>query len=158
MNLYGFAGGDPVNFSDPFGLCVTPGTALICVKAAHDVAAVGAATLGALAQTGVALATTARAIGQAGELAAGIVKNTSRIASATATAAYRIPDELTATMLGEVKNVSKLSLTNQLRDFAAYTKSENLTMELWTRAETKLSGPLQQFIIDNKIVPKKIEQ
>ncbi len=21
MNLYGFAGGDPVNFSDPFGLC-----------------------------------------------------------------------------------------------------------------------------------------
>jgi hypothetical protein len=22
MNLYGFAGGDPVNFSDPFGLCV----------------------------------------------------------------------------------------------------------------------------------------
>ena len=21
LNLYGFAGGDPVNFSDPFGLC-----------------------------------------------------------------------------------------------------------------------------------------
>lgn len=24
MNLYGFAGGDPVNFSDPFGLCPNP--------------------------------------------------------------------------------------------------------------------------------------
>ena len=24
MNLYGFAGGDPVNFSDPFGLCGEP--------------------------------------------------------------------------------------------------------------------------------------
>jgi RHS repeat-associated protein len=24
MNLYGFAGGDPVNFSDPFGLCPDP--------------------------------------------------------------------------------------------------------------------------------------
>jgi RHS repeat-associated protein len=24
MNLYGFAGGDPVNFSDPFGLCANP--------------------------------------------------------------------------------------------------------------------------------------
>ena len=22
LNLYGFAGGDPVNFSDPFGLCI----------------------------------------------------------------------------------------------------------------------------------------
>jgi hypothetical protein len=26
MNLYGFQGGDPVNFSDPFGLCPRPGT------------------------------------------------------------------------------------------------------------------------------------
>ena len=24
LNLYGFAGGDPVNFSDPFGLCKGP--------------------------------------------------------------------------------------------------------------------------------------
>lgn len=24
LNLYGFAGGDPVNFSDPFGLCPIP--------------------------------------------------------------------------------------------------------------------------------------
>jgi len=26
LNLYGFAGGDPINFSDPFGLCPVPAT------------------------------------------------------------------------------------------------------------------------------------
>ena len=26
MNLYGYAGGDPINFSDPFGLCPEPGS------------------------------------------------------------------------------------------------------------------------------------
>ena len=26
MNLYGFAGGDPINYSDPFGLCPVPPT------------------------------------------------------------------------------------------------------------------------------------
>jgi len=30
MNLYGFAGGDPINFKDPFGLCVPPAT-VVCV-------------------------------------------------------------------------------------------------------------------------------
>jgi len=31
LNLYGFAGGDPVNFSDPFGLCPSfPGTTVPC--------------------------------------------------------------------------------------------------------------------------------
>ena len=37
MNLYGFAGGDPVNFSDPFGLCPPcrmsdPGLALLAKR------------------------------------------------------------------------------------------------------------------------------
>lgn len=54
MNLYGFAGGDPVNFSDPFGLCPDPkdphctDTPLVevttnrnVVKAAAAVASVG---------------------------------------------------------------------------------------------------------------------
>src|SRR5213076_2805006 len=31
LNLYGFAGGDPINFSDPFGLCPRfPGTTVPC--------------------------------------------------------------------------------------------------------------------------------
>jgi RHS repeat-associated protein len=43
MNLYGFAGGDPVNFKDPFGLCVWD----LCIgeAMAADLAAMGLATL-----------------------------------------------------------------------------------------------------------------
>jgi hypothetical protein len=37
---------------------------------------------------------------------------------------------LNGTTLGEVKNVSSLSYTNQLRDFAAYAKQEGLTFNL----------------------------
>ena len=47
-----------------------------------------------------------RKAGIEGEKAAGIAKNTQRIESITGKAAYRIPDELTATCLKEVKNVS----------------------------------------------------
>ena len=33
LNLYGFAGGDPVNFSDPFGLCVEPASCALALVA-----------------------------------------------------------------------------------------------------------------------------
>ena len=39
LNLYGFANGDPVNFSDPFGLCVPPFTPLCLVAIAVPLAA-----------------------------------------------------------------------------------------------------------------------
>jgi hypothetical protein len=105
----------------------------------------------ASAATGPALA---RTLGSAGEAASGLVKNTARIPSLTGTAAYRIPDGLTATTLSEVKNVSSLSLTNQLRDFSAFAQQSGRTFELYTRKTTELSGPLQQFIKDNSIVLK----
>jgi hypothetical protein len=54
-----------------------------------------------------------RAAGSSGEQEAGIIKNTDRIPSLSGTAAYRIPDELNSSVLGEVKNVSGLSYTNQ---------------------------------------------
>jgi hypothetical protein len=57
-----------------------------------------------------------RALGIAGEQAVGVGSKT-RIPSLTGTAKYRIPDQLTSTTLGEVKNVSHLSLTRQLTDF-----------------------------------------
>jgi uncharacterized protein RhaS with RHS repeats len=41
LNLYGFAGGDPVNFSDPFGLCIWDG----CVVEAM---VIGMATFGGI--------------------------------------------------------------------------------------------------------------
>jgi hypothetical protein len=53
MNLYGFAGGDPVNFSDPFGLC--PDCILDAIAVATDIAEIarGGFTAGRLAALGV---------------------------------------------------------------------------------------------------------
>ena len=83
--------------------------------------------------------------GKAGEVASGITKNTMHIPSLTNTAAYRIPDGLTETVLSEVKNYSgTLSYTNQLRDFALYSQSKGLEMHLYTN--TRLTGPLQRAV------------
>jgi RHS repeat-associated protein len=38
MNLYGFAGGDPVTYSDPFGLCPIPPQACVAAAAAAGLA------------------------------------------------------------------------------------------------------------------------
>jgi Restriction endonuclease fold toxin 7 len=87
-----------------------------------------------------------RAAGQTGEELAGIVKNTEHIPSLSGSAAYRIPDELNSSVLGEVKNVSRLSYTSQLRDFAAYASGNGLRFNLYVRGGTQLSGPLQQAV------------
>lgn len=92
-----------------------------------------------------------RNTGIAGEQAANIIKNTERIPSATRTAVYRIPDELTTTTLGEVKNVANLSYTNQLRDFAAFAQQEGLTFNLYVRGSTTLSRPLQAAVDSGQI-------
>ncbi|MCP4305632.1 MAG: hypothetical protein GY788_12275 [bacterium] len=95
-----------------------------------------------------------RAAGSAGEQAAGIVKNTDRIPSLSGTASYRIPDELNATVLGEVKNVGYQAYTQQLRDFAAYAQQEGLTFNLYVRGgvnPTVLSGPLQTAVDEGVI-------
>ena len=87
-----------------------------------------------------------RAAGSAGENAAGIIKNTDRIPSLSGTAAYRIPDELNSSVIGEVKNVSSLSYTSQLRDLEAYAQQDGLTFNLYVRGSTTLSGPLQDAV------------
>jgi hypothetical protein len=96
----------------------------------------------------------ARALGQAGEAAADIVKNTTRIPSATGTAAYRIPDGLTSTTLTEVKNVGRLSLTNQIRDFAAGAKESGVSFDLIVRKTTEITKRLREFIATEGIIIK----
>ncbi len=61
MNLYGFAGGDPVNFSDPFGLCPA------CAAAALLEFGVGAQVLPGVGTVlgGIAIATSAAVSGYA---------------------------------------------------------------------------------------------
>ena len=49
-------------------------------------------------------------------------------------------------MIGEVRNVANLSYANQLRDFAAHAKAQGLKFNLYVRADTRLSGPLQEAI------------
>ena len=90
----------------------------------------------------------ARELGAAGEAAAGIAKNTTRIPSLTSTANYRIPDVLSreARLIGEVKNVANLSYTRQLRDFSTYAQQQGFRFELTVRQGTQLSCPLQQAV------------
>ena len=90
--------------------------------------------------------------GKAGELASGIVKNTSHIPSLTGTAAYRIPDGLDtgARILSEIKNYSgTLSYTSQLKDFVMWSQANGYQMYLYTNA--KLTGPLQQ-VVDSGLI------
>ncbi|SDI90723.1 RHS repeat-associated core domain-containing protein [Frankineae bacterium MT45] len=87
-----------------------------------------------------------RAKGVAGEQMAGIVKNTRRIESATGTKAYRIPDELNGTTLGEVKNVANQGFTSQIQDFLAYANSNGLQFNLYVRQSTTFAPQLQQLI------------
>ena len=101
-------------------------------------------------QTGTTKMQQVAAKGRAGEMASGLVKNTRHIPSLTGTAAYRIPDGLTDTILAEVKNYSgTLSYTNQLKDFVLYSQKNGLEMHLYTNA--RLTGPLQKAVDDGLI-------
>ncbi|MDR1458848.1 MAG: hypothetical protein LBI60_01345, partial [Bacteroidales bacterium] len=66
--------------------------------------------------------------------------NKVRIPSATETANYRIPDELTSTTLREIKNVSYLDYTPQLQDFVKYSQQNSLQMQLWIRPAGTIYG------------------
>lgn len=87
-------------------------------------------------------------LGQAGEGAAAITKNTERIPSALSSGRYRVPDvsNRSARILGEVKNVDYLPYTRQLRDYAAIAQREGFAFDLYVRRSTTLSEPLQQGV------------
>ena len=89
-----------------------------------------------------------RAAGEAGETAAGITKNTERIASASGKAAYRIPDQLDhgARVIGEVKNVARQGLTSQIQDFISYATDRGYKFVLYVRSSTTFTPALQDAI------------
>ncbi len=97
------------------------------------------------ATSGTALASQ---LGRAGENAANIIKNTERIASITGTATYRIPDilEPAANLIGEVKNVARLSFTSQIQDSLYYALEKGYTFVLVVRQSTTFTAPLQALI------------
>ncbi len=91
-------------------------------------------------------------IGQRGEELAGITGPKARIPSATGTAQFRVPDELTDTTLREVKNVQRLRTGgragNQLRDFSEFAQPRGLQCVLCVRQGTQISPQSQQFLDD----------
>jgi len=112
------------------------------------------ATAGTAATTATQKMENARKLGQQGEKAAKIIKNTERIKSLTNTAKYRIPDALDKSkkVLTEIKNVKSQGLTSQLKDFSLWADEKGYDFILKTRPDTKISGPLQQYIDSGKII------
>lgn len=85
-----------------------------------------------------------RPTGATGEAMAGIVKNTTRIPSASGKAAYRIPDELNSSVLGEVKNVKSLGWSSQISDFYNYATARG-QFRLYVRPDTVFRGQLAKL-------------
>ncbi len=137
------------------GLVIAGTAAVIGVSVLSGLCAAACAD-GDCTNEGISLA---RSLGQAGEKASGIIKNNTRIESATGTASYRIPDQLIPEekIISEVKNVSQLSLTNQIKDFIAYAQEQGYTFELWVRESTRLSKPLQDAIDNSHATLKYLE-
>jgi len=96
----------------------------------------------------------ARELGIAGERMAGLTGAAKKAIDVDGRKLF--PDEVTTKALTEVKNVGKLSYTRQLRDYQRYAASQpkKLDFILWTRPDTKLSGPLQKAIDDGDIIHK----
>jgi hypothetical protein len=131
------------------GLVIAGATVVIGASALAGVGA-AACTDGDCTNEGTALA---RSLGQAGETAAGIIKNTQRIPSASGTASYRVPDQLfPEQLISEVKNVNYQGLTNQINDFLSYTQTQGIRFELIVRQNTEISKPLQELIDAGKIL------
>ncbi len=183
-NVFAYCMNNPVNLDDPSGcwpswgdiwqgaknlvntieqhIIATVVTAVVVVAVAvainyviRNPRALPAATSGGTAATTAAKRMeNARNLGQQGEKAAKIVKNTQRIPSITGTAKYRIPDALDKTnkVLTEIKNVKSQGLTNQLKDFSLWAEEKGYEFILKTRPNTKISGPLQEYIDNGKII------
>ncbi len=94
-----------------------------------------------------------RWIGKIGEQMSKWPKNTVRIDSSTRSAKYRIPDYLNfdKKVLGEVKNVKRLSFTKQIEDFMLYSEKNGLTFIIKVRKTTQFSPKLKTLIDAGRI-------
>jgi hypothetical protein len=86
-------------------------------------------------------------LGREGEALSGIVGPKVRIPSATGTAQYRVPDQLTSEFLKDAKNVGELRWTPQLTDFGEHAAQNNLRYLIDVRQNT-IIGPRAQQMID----------
>jgi hypothetical protein len=85
-------------------------------------------------------------VGQAGEAAVRAAYNIGPKVAIKFAGRTRIPDGLTRTVLSEVKNVKSLTYTQQLRDFASFSRKTTRQFDLFVRPNTRLSGPLTDAV------------
>jgi RHS repeat-associated protein len=188
LDLYAYVANDPINASDPLGLARDqqnyqyqytgdpsddPSGAVEKVYLFESLAggfggaaivrrALGTA-VGQLIPNEVQNATKGGIgpvrIGQIGEGLAGITGPKLRIPSATGTAKFRVPDELTATTVREVKNVQRLQTGgeagNQLRDLAAEAAQTGRQCVLCVRQGTQISPQSQQLLDELGIIVER---
>lgn len=129
LNLYGFAAGDPVNYSDPFGLCpkeVRPGSrdAILCawieaglMAAGTDIGAVLGGGAGLLTGPGALVASPAGALAGAG------------LGAATGYAAGNALTQVLFSKKGDIKQVEQAAKSNKMtpeqrREFGDFLESE----------------------------------
>lgn len=98
-------------------------------------------------------AKTAGQLGKEGEAAVRKVYDIGEKTKIVINGRTRIPDGISDAegILSEVKNVDRLSFTQQLRDYATYSRNEGFRFDLYTRPGTRLSAPLQGAI-DNGLI------
>ena len=108
-------------------LCDTAGNANDIAKAIETVATTGSA---------------ARK-GKVGELLVGITTNSGK-RHININNRIRIPDRVQDNVLTEVKNVSRISNTRQLRDFAKYADDNIMGKVLYVRPTTKVSSAVRK--------------
>jgi hypothetical protein len=89
-------------------------------------------------------------VGKAGEDAVRSVEDIGKKRKIDVNGNKRIPDGLTDSTLSEVKNVSELSFTKQLQDYANFSQETGRRFDLYVRSSTTLSEPL------NKAVASKV--
>jgi len=108
----------------------------------------GAMVVGNPRQLLAGAAKSAGALGREGEAAVRAAYNIGDKVKLSINGRVRIPDGLNTAerSLSEVKNVNSLSFTRRLRDYSDYAQSEGFRFDLYTRPDTKLSGPLLNAI------------
>ena len=149
-NDYDYVCGDPVNGFDIRGRHhVDKGEEL---APQHDESS----------QSGSALAQAGRAAEDRVAAAIGVPRNTSPQVRIPSTTGYRVPDfdpALTIAARGtvvEVKDVQRLSTTNQLRDLIAYARRKGVPLEIFTNAPAPTRGELADAIAQGRVILRPI--